>query len=86
MVPQGVGCRLYERGEGVPKSESEAATLYRRAADKGDAEAQYQLGRYYKEGKGGLAKSDASALEWFRKAAAQQHPAARDEVRKLGGP
>ncbi|MDD4060928.1 MAG: SEL1-like repeat protein, partial [Kiritimatiellae bacterium] len=38
------------------------------AAKQGDPEAQYNLGRCYKEGRG-FAKNEAVAVNWFRKAA-----------------
>jgi len=52
-----------------------ALTLYRQAADRGDAAAQYSLGRLYRQGQG-APKDDAAALLWFRKAAEQGNPGA----------
>uniref|UniRef100_A0A914WE36 Protein kinase domain-containing protein n=1 Tax=Plectus sambesii TaxID=2011161 RepID=A0A914WE36_9BILA len=43
---------------------------YRKAAEQGDAESQYQLGLMYREGKGVL-QSDGEAAKWFKKAAEQ---------------
>lgn len=44
-------------------------------AESGDAEAQYQLGMAYHNGDG-VEQDDYKALEWFKKSAAANHPAA----------
>jgi TPR repeat protein len=46
-------------------------------AEGGDAEAQYQLGCFYATGKISLPINMLKATEWFRKAAAQGHEAAK---------
>jgi TPR repeat protein len=46
-------------------------------AESGDAEAQYQLGCFYATGKISLPMDMLKATEWFRKAAAQGHEAAK---------
>jgi TPR repeat protein len=43
----------------------------RAGADKGDAKAQYELGRAFFSGILGVAKDEAEAVKWFRKAAEQ---------------
>src|SRR5260370_5242037 len=43
----------------------------RAGADKGDAKAQYELGRAFFSGTLGVAKDEAEAVKWFRKAAGQ---------------
>ena len=43
----------------------------RAGADKGDAKAQYELGRAFFSGTLGVAKDEAEAAKWFRKAAEQ---------------
>ncbi len=58
--------RFYENGEGVSQNYSEAVGWYTKAADKGNAEAQLELGeRYYK------VRKYSTAAEWYRKAAEQ---------------
>jgi hypothetical protein len=47
-------------------------TLYRRDADRGDAEAQYQIGFMYFRGQG-VRQDYAQALSWYRRAADQGH-------------
>src|ERR1700761_6387803 len=42
---------------------------YRKAAEDGDAVAMFDLGSACENGSGGLVKSDASAVQWYRKSA-----------------
>jgi TPR repeat protein len=49
---------------------SEAVRWYRRAADQGEANAEYGLAFMYHEGKG-VSRDDAEAARWYRKAAEQ---------------
>ena len=49
----------------------------RAGADKGDAKAQYELGRAFFSGTLGVAKDEAEAVKWFRKAAEQNVAAAQ---------
>ena len=57
-------------GEGVSKDLSEAVRWYRKAAEQGIAQAQYNLGVCYEFGKG-VSKDQAEAVRWYRKAAEQ---------------
>ena len=63
-----VGCLFYY-GLGVKKDQSIACSWYRKAAEKGHAAAQINLGVMYQKGLGGLAKDEHKALELYRKAA-----------------
>ncbi len=54
----------------VPKDETETVAMYRKAADHGDADAQYNLGLIYHLGTC-VTKDDSKAFAWFRKAADQ---------------
>jgi hypothetical protein len=49
---------------------SEAARWYRKAADQGLADAQYNLGQMYRRGQG-VARNYSEAVRWYRKAADQ---------------
>ena len=49
---QSIVAQIDYRGRGVPQSDTEAATWFRRAADQGDALAQFYLGVMYNEGRG----------------------------------
>lgn len=59
----------FARGEGVPQDWTEAARLYREAAEGGHPEAQRNLGFLYASGKG-VPKDLQEAEKWFGKAAA----------------
>jgi hypothetical protein len=48
---------MFAQGRGVPQSDVEAARWYRKAADQGDAGAQYNLGLMFDQGRG-VAQSD----------------------------
>ncbi|NTS65678.1 SEL1-like repeat protein [Sphingomonas sp. HHU CXW] len=54
-----------------------AVAQWRAPAAAGDADAQFNLGQAYKLGRG-VAADPAQAVDWFRKAAAQNHPQATD--------
>ena len=58
-------------GQNVSDLDSE-----RKAAEQGDASAQYNLGVMYRDGNG-VPKDLAKAVEWFRKAAEQGYPNAQ---------
>ena len=47
-----------------------AAKWYRKAAEQGDADAQFNLGVMYRKGKG-VTQDDAEAVKWYRKSAEQ---------------
>jgi hypothetical protein len=61
---------MFYEGRGVAQSDVEAARWYRKAADQGIAQAQYNLGFMFDQGRG-VAQSDVEAARWFRKAADQ---------------
>ena len=56
--------------EAVLKDAAEAVRWYRKAAEQGRADAQFNLGNMYSAGRGVL-KDDAEAVRWYRKAAEQ---------------
>lgn len=67
--------RFYENGEGVSQNYSEAVGWYTKAADKGNAEAQLELGeRYYK------VRKYSEAAKWYLKAAVQDIPKAQYQL------
>lgn len=59
---------FYDRGLGVDKSEEQAATWYRKAADQGHRSAQFTLATMYEYGSG-VQQSAEEAFNWYRKAA-----------------
>ncbi len=58
------------RGEGVPRDPVQALAWFRRAAERGYAPAQRELGNAYYAGRGGIERNPALAVEWYRRAAA----------------
>ena len=54
----------------MTEDEAEAAKWYRKAAEQGNASAQYNLGVRYDNGQG-VVKDEAEAVKWYRKAAEQ---------------
>ena len=50
-----------------------AFSMYCKAAQLGNAEGQYNLGRYYGGGYGGVERNIDESLSWYRKAAEQKH-------------
>jgi hypothetical protein len=61
---------LYYMGWGVPQDYAQAAVWWRKAAEQGVAEAQYNLGLLYNKGRG-VPQDYAQAAAWYRKAAEQ---------------
>ena len=58
------------KGKGVPEDDVEAVKWYRKSAEQGNADAQYNLGVCYKHGIG-VPKDDAEAVKWYLKSAEQ---------------
>jgi hypothetical protein len=69
----------YAFGRGVQKDEVEAVKWYRKAADQGHAEAQYNLGVCYKNGTG-VTKDENEAVKWYRKSAEQGYASAQFDL------
>jgi TPR repeat protein len=74
---------LLGEGKGVPKDEARAAGLYRRAAELGDAFAQFNLAAMIDQGLGGLTRDVNEAIKWFRRAAEQGMTAAAQRLAEL---
>ena len=70
---------MYFHGEGVPQSDAEALRWLRKAADQGNAEAQYGIGYMYHNGKG-VPQSDAEALRWNLLSAKQGYAKAQSNI------
>ena len=68
--------KLYEKGLGVPADPVKALALYRAAADQGLADAVNDLGFLYYQGGLGIDPDQATALEYFKKAADLRQPEA----------
>jgi TPR repeat protein len=73
---------MYRKGEGVAKSNADAAHWYRLAAMQNFPEAQQKLGDLYYLGMG-VSRSYANAAEWYRKAANQGNAEAQFQLGHL---
>jgi TPR repeat protein len=72
---------MYQAGMGVPQDDAEAVKWYSKAAEQGDANAQYNLGLMYNSGKG-IPRDDAESMKLWRKAAGQGLAAAQSILDK----
>lgn len=72
--------RDYELGRnGKKKSDANAVKWYQKAADLGNAIAQYYLGEMYAKGRG-VAQNDIEALKWYRRSAEQGYDIAQYNI------
>ncbi len=62
---------IYAAGNGVARDYKLAAEWYRKAADKGDTNAELHLAALYRDGGQGFARDMAQAAAWYQKAAEQ---------------
>lgn len=60
---------MYEKGQGVAKDQVLMRKWYQRAADAGNAKAQYKVAVGYAFGLAGLPQSDEDAAKWLRQSA-----------------
>ena len=74
-----LACALYFGDLGLTRDLSEAAKLFRKAADQHDAAAQFNLGVCYRLGHG-VEQSHSEALKWYHKAAEQGDPNAESNL------
>lgn len=74
--------RAYEEGDGVPWDAAQAAVWYRKAAEQGHAEAQYNLGIMLYTGDG-IPQDKKEGVQWLRKAAAQGYDEAQEYLDEL---
>jgi TPR repeat protein len=58
----------HEMGKGVPQSDAEAATWYRKGAEMGDARGQKNIGSMYESGRG-VPEDWVEAAKWYRQSA-----------------
>jgi TPR repeat protein len=66
----------------VKADKKEAVKWYRKAAEQGDAEAQFKLGRAFVNGEG-VDKDKMEAVKWFRLAAEQGYANAEEMLVRL---
>jgi TPR repeat protein len=66
-------------GQGVAQNNVEAVKWFRRAAESGHAEAEYNLGLMLMNGQG-VTKDSAEALKWYRRSAEQGYVLAQNNL------
>ena len=71
---------LYLSGKGVPKDDNTALKWFSKAADQGDAEAQYNLGLLRRNSKDLAGWNDPRVVELFERAGKSGHPGAQYEL------
>jgi TPR repeat protein len=74
---------MYRDGHGVGQSDAEAVRLFRLAADRGDLDAQKNLGDMYQGGRG-VPRSLADAISWYQRAARAGLNDAQTALKALG--
>ena len=67
---------MYADGKGVKQDHKEAVTSYRKAAEQGVANAQFNLGTMYSKGQG-VKQDYTKAVTWYRKSAEQGYALAQ---------
>ena len=75
--------RCYYNGQGVAQDYGEAVKWFRKAAEQGNVDAQFNLGLCYEYSKG-VAKDIDEAAKWYRKAAEQGNADAIKALKRLG--
>jgi len=74
--------REYKRAKGATSGVDRDVRRFCTAANKGDANAQFDLGYLYAVGRG-VKRNEALAAAWFLKAAKQRHPQAQNWLKRL---
>ena len=73
---------MYANGQGVRQDDAQAVQWYRKAAEQGDAEAQYNLGVMYTQGQG-VRQNLVIAKEWYGQACDNGSQQGCDNYREL---
>ena len=79
---------MYQKGQGVTRDQKEAVRWYRKAAEQGDAYAQYWLGEMYRDGEG-VVQDLVMAYVWHNVAIANGvpwEPKSRDKALARANP
>jgi TPR repeat protein len=67
----------------VPRDDVEALKWFRQAASNGNAQAEYNVGFMYSNGRG-VRHNDEEAVRWFRQAARHGYEEAKKELERRG--
>ncbi|HSQ81789.1 MAG TPA: transglycosylase SLT domain-containing protein [Casimicrobiaceae bacterium] len=76
--------QAYEYGEGLPRDQRLAATMYCESAVAGSPEAAFRLGWMYANGRG-VGHDDGTAVALFELAASEGHPFAKALLQRMAG-
>jgi uncharacterized protein len=68
--------QLLEKGDQIPQNPTRAVAFYRKAAEAGQADALFRLGKIHHDGLLGMTVDYATAIEYYRRAAAAGVPEA----------
>jgi TPR repeat protein len=82
LLQHNIGAAYYF-GRGVKRDYSQAYSWFRKAAEQGNANAQYCLGVLYSDGEG-VDQDEVAAATWLRKAAEQGNTDAQIYIRHFG--
>jgi len=74
---------MYGKGLGTARDDVEAYHWYRKAAETGDPNAQYNLGLIYSKGRG-IRPNIIEARKWYKKSADQGNDNADQALLRLG--
>lgn len=75
---------MYLAGRGgLPKDATEAVKWFRKSAEQGYTDAQYNLGYLYQQGAKGIPKDLEQAKSWYGKAAEQGDTDAKKRLQEL---
>ena len=69
-----------KQAKASPEQTQEQFNLYKKAAELGNAEAQYQVGEYLYYGLRGVIKDEYQAIEWYKSAAEKDHAEAQYRI------
>jgi len=84
LLREAAANNIKEAKDFLPKAEAEeAAEKLRKAAEQGNVDAQFNVGRSYYTGDGVTPQNYEKAAEWFGKAVAQGHAEAKDWLAKV---
>lgn len=89
-LAQDVVGMAYKYGEVTPQNHALSLTWFRKAAEQGDADAQFNLGRIYGKATGRIygkqraaPRNDVTAAYWYRKAAEQNYAPAQFNLAQM---
>lgn len=74
---------MYFQGEGIAKDEKRGIYWLRKAAEKGEPTAQFDIGCAYMDGTGGLVQNTNEALKWLKASASQGNTKAQIRINEI---